>query len=105
MEGHPGEEGLRLPVEAMQLLFVHPGRAEPMPCHRCCMPCPWQVGAMLGGVARVHHHDGFKAAWEECDRLTVLKHLDNDAPSLHVRRRSSSGRAPTEPARAWASSS
>lgn len=40
---------------------------------------------MLSGVARVHHHDGFKAAWEECDRLTVLKHLDNDAPSLHVR--------------------
>ncbi|KAL4425861.1 hypothetical protein ABPG75_009877 [Micractinium tetrahymenae] len=47
---------------------------------------PWEdimVGAMLGSVARVHHHDGFKAAWEECDRLTVLKHLDNDAPSLH----------------------
>lgn len=40
---------------------------------------------MLSGVARVHHHSGFKSAWEECDRLTVLKHLDNDAPSLHVR--------------------
>lgn len=43
------------------------------------------VGSMLKGVARVHHHDGFKAAWQECDRLTVLKHLDNDAPSLQVR--------------------
>ena len=31
------------------------------------------------------HHDGFKAAWQECDRGTVLKHLDNDAPALQVR--------------------
>lgn len=40
------------------------------------------VGAMLKDVARVHHHPGFKAAWQECDAGTVLKHLDNDAPSL-----------------------
>jgi hypothetical protein len=39
---------------------------------------------MLSGVARVHHHDGFKAAWQECGPNVVLKHLDNDAPSLQV---------------------
>ena len=48
---------------------------------------PWEdilVGSLLSGVARVHHHDGFKAAWQDCDRLTVLKHLDYDAPALQV---------------------
>lgn len=24
------------------------------------------VGTLLSGVARVHHHDGFKAAWQVC---------------------------------------
>ena len=50
---------------------------------------PWEdilVGSLLSGVARVHHHDGFKAAWQDCDRLTVLKHLDYDAPALQVGR-------------------
>lgn len=28
------------------------------------------------------HHPGFKAAWDDCDKDTVLKHLDNDAPLL-----------------------
>ena len=48
---------------------------------------PWEdilVGSLLSGVGRVHHHDGFKAAWQDCDRLTVLKHLDYDAPALQV---------------------
>lgn len=27
-------------------------------------------------------HPGFKAAWDDCDEDTVLKHLDNDAPLL-----------------------
>jgi hypothetical protein len=35
-------------------------------------------------MARVSHHEGFKAAWNECDKHTVLKHLDNDAPDLQV---------------------
>ena len=49
-------------------------------------PCPAvQVGTMLKGVARVHHHDGFKAAWQECGPQVVLKHLDCDAPALQVR--------------------
>ncbi len=30
------------------------------------------------------HHPGFKAAWDECDEDTVLKHLDNDAPVLNA---------------------
>ena len=42
------------------------------------------VGALLSGSARVSHHNGFKAAWQECDAGTVLKHLDNDAPALQV---------------------
>jgi len=33
-------------------------------------------------AAKAYHHRGFKAAWEECDPGTVLKHLDMDAPSL-----------------------
>ena len=48
---------------------------------------PWEdimIGAMLRDVARVHHHAGWKAAWEECEPDSVLKHLDNDAPVLLV---------------------
>jgi Galactosyltransferase len=33
-------------------------------------------------VVVVSHHPGFKAAWDACDKDTVLKHLDNDAPVL-----------------------
>ncbi|PSC73855.1 putative beta-1,3-galactosyltransferase 16 isoform X1 isoform B [Micractinium conductrix] len=46
---------------------------------------PWEdimIAAMLKGVARVHHHDGFRSAWQGCGSGTVLKHLDNDAPLL-----------------------
>ncbi|GAB4823988.1 hypothetical protein N2152v2_011034 [Parachlorella kessleri] len=46
---------------------------------------PWEdimIGAMLRDVARVHHHAGWKAAWQECESDSVLKHLDNDAPVL-----------------------
>ncbi|KAI3438546.1 hypothetical protein D9Q98_000974 [Chlorella vulgaris] len=46
---------------------------------------PWEdimVATMLKDVAQVHHHDGFKAAWQECDKDVVLKHLDSDAPAL-----------------------
>ncbi|KAL6777389.1 hypothetical protein ACKKBF_B21315 [Auxenochlorella protothecoides x Auxenochlorella symbiontica] len=49
---------------------------------------PWEdimVAALLrGSGARVHHHDGFKAAWNDCGPGTVLKHLDNDAPLLQA---------------------
>lgn len=50
---------------------------------------PWEdimVGAMLRDVGRVHHHPGWKAAWQDCDKGAVLKHLDNDAPALVVSR-------------------
>lgn len=42
------------------------------------------IGSMLRDVARVHHHAGWKAAWQECENNVVLKHLDNDAPTLLV---------------------
>lgn len=47
---------------------------------------PWEdvmVGAVLREAgARVYHHEGFRAAWNDCGPPTVLKHLDNDAPLL-----------------------
>lgn len=47
---------------------------------------PWEdimVAAVLRDVgARVHHHEGFRAAWNDCHPGTALKHLDNDAPLL-----------------------
>lgn len=43
------------------------------------------VAAILRGVARVHHHHGFKAAWQDCGAETVVKHLDWDAPALQAR--------------------
>ena len=40
------------------------------------------VAALLDGLAPVSHHPGFKDAWDSSDAVTVLKHLDNDAPAL-----------------------
>lgn len=69
---------------AAPALRSHDGRPPPPRPKTHQLPWAPQVGAMLSGVARVHHHDGFKAAWQGCGPSAVLKHLDNDAPSLQV---------------------
>lgn len=46
---------------------------------------PWEdvvVAALLKNHTTLHLHNGFKAAWDECDKDTVLRHLDNQAPAL-----------------------
>lgn len=46
---------------------------------------PWEdvvMATLLKGHTTIHHHRGFKAAWDICSKDTVLKHLDNQAPSL-----------------------
>ena len=61
---------------------ARPASLPPTPCNR---DQDIMIAAMLKGVARVHHHDGFRSAWQGCGSGTVLKHLDNDAPLLQVR--------------------
>eukprot|EP00890_Picochlorum_soloecismus_P001559 jgi/Picsp_1/2403/NSC_05864-R1_udp-gal:beta c beta - polypeptide 4 len=46
---------------------------------------PWEdvvVASLLQDYVPIYHHEGFKAAWDPCDKKTVLKHLDNQAPRL-----------------------
>ena len=46
---------------------------------------PWEdvvVATLLSNYTKLYHHEGFKAAWDSCRNDTVLKHLDNQAPSL-----------------------
>lgn len=46
---------------------------------------PWEdvvVATLLSDYTKLYQHDGFKAAWDSCKNDTVLKHLDNQAPTL-----------------------